>query len=185
MNLGSSIFHKDWLTALGMCLAARVITIAIPPATIFLTGPVSFGLALAFLHKARGVYRFEFGELFSGFDNFVDTMVLGLMQILIPFLWFLIPIAGIYFGIRKAYSYSLAMYVKADNPRATWQECLKRSTALMEGYRWKLFCLQFSLIGWMILGAILCGVGILWIDPYLNACKANFYEERRRQGGWL
>ena len=166
-NLGGSLFHSDWLMALAVCLVGSIITSAIPLASIFLAGPI------------------EFGDLFKGFDMFVETMVLGIMQWLIPFLWGLIPIAGIYFGIKKSYSYAMAMYVKVDNPNAEWRECLERSTLLMDGHRWELFCLQFSFIGWILLGALACGIGTLWVIPYMNAATANFYEARRMQGGIL
>ena len=182
-NLGGSLFHSDWLMALAVCLVGSLVTNSISILYIFLIGPISFGLAIIFLKKARGSGPIEFGDLFKGFDLFGETLVLGLMQVLIPFLWFLIPIAGIYFGIKKTYSYALAMYVKVDNPGAQWRECLERSTLLMEGHRWELFCLQFSFIGWFIVGALVCGIGTLWVVPYQNAAVANFYEARRMQGG--
>lgn len=181
-NLGGSLFHSDWLMGLAVCLVASIIISAIPLASIFLVGPINFGLAVVFLKKARNGGPIEFGDLFRGFDRFGETLVLGLMQWLIPFLWFLIPIAGIYFGIKKSYSFALAMYVKVDNPNAQWRECLDRSTLLMDGHRWELFCLQFSFIGWMILGSLVCGIGTLWVTPYMTAAVANFYEARRVQG---
>lgn len=180
-NLGGSLFHSDWLMALAVCLVGSIITSAIPLASIFLAGPIEFGLAVIFLKKARSSAPIEFGDLFKGFDMFVETMVLGIMQWLIPFLWGLIPIAGIYFGIKKSYSFAMAMYVKVDNPSAQWRECLERSTLMMEGHRWELFCLQFSFIGWILLGALACGIGTLWVIPYMNAATANFYEARRMQ----
>jgi uncharacterized membrane protein len=183
MNLGGSLFHSDWLTALAVCLVGSIIVNAISILSIILTGPVSFGLAVIFLKKVRGGGPIQFGDLFLGFDRFGETLVVGLMQWLIPFLWSLIPIAGIYFGIKKYYSYALAMYVKVDYPDAPWRECLDRSNLLMEGFRWKLFCLQFSFVGWMIVGALCCGVGTLWVTPYMNASTANFYEARRMEGG--
>ena len=128
--------------------------------------------------------RQGFPEVIYG-ESKTKEQVLGIMQWLIPFLWGLIPIAGIYFGIKKSYSYAMAMYVKVDNPNAEWRECLERSTLLMDGHRWELFCLQFSFIGWILLGALACGIGTLWVIPYMNAATANFYEARRMQGGIL
>lgn len=183
MNLGGSLFHSDWLTALAICLVGSIIVNAISILSIILTGPVSFGLAVIFLKKVRGGGPIQFGDLFLGFDRFGETLVVGLMQWLIPFLWSLIPIAGIYFGIKKSYSYALAMYFKVDYPDATWRECLDRSAAMMEGYRWQYFCLSFSFLGWIIVGALCCGIGVLWVAPYENAAFANFYEARRMEGG--
>ena len=183
MNLGGSLFHSDWLTALAVCLVGSIIVNAISILSIILTGPVSFGLAVIFLKKVRGGGPIQFGDLFLGFDRFGENLVLGLMQWLIPLLWGLIPIVGIFISIRKTYSFAMAMYVKVDNPNAQWRECLERSTLMMEGHRWQLFCLQFSFLGWIIVGALCCGVGTLWVTPYMNASTANFYEARRMEGG--
>jgi len=178
-NLGNSIFHNNWLTALAMCLVGSVIANFFP---LILMGPVSFGLSVAFLKKARGSEKFDFNDLFLGFDRFGETLVLGLMQALIPFLWGLIPIVGIIFSIRKSFSYALAFYVKVDYPDTDWRGCLDRSAEMMEGHRWELFCLQLSFIGWALLGALACGIGALWVEPYQTAAVANFYEARRLSG---
>ena len=175
-NLGGSIFHTDWLTALAISLVGSIIASIFP---LLLGGPIAYGLANAYLRKARGAAKFEFNDLFLGFDNFVDCLVLYIMQGLLILVWFLIPIAGIYFGIRKAYSYSMCFYIKADNPAMPWRECLDRSAEMMEGHRWELFCLELSFIGWMLLGSLACGIGALWVDPYQQASVANFYEARR------
>lgn len=182
-NLGGSLFHSDWMTALAVCLVGSIITSAIPLLSIILIGPINFGYAVIFLKKARNGGSIQFGDLFLGFDRFGENLVLGLMQWLIPLLWGLIPIVGIFISIRKTYSFAMAMYVKVDNPNAQWRECLERSTLMMEGHRWQLFCLQFSFLGWIIVGALCCGVGTLWVIPYMNAATANFYEARRMEGG--
>ena len=175
-NLGGSIFHNDWLTALAVCFIASAVTSVFP---LILAGPMNFGLAVVFLKKARTGGKIDFGDLFTGFDIFGETLVLGLMQMLIPFLWGLIPIVGVIFAVRKSYSFAMAMYIKADNPQYDWRECLDRSTIMMEGHRWELFCLQFSFLGWILLGALACGLGILWVMPYMQAATANFYEALR------
>lgn len=182
-NLGGSPFHSDWMTALAVCLVGSIITGAIPLLSIILIGPINFGYAVIFLKKARNLGSIQFGDLFLGFDRFGENLVLGLMQWLIPLLWSLIPIVGIFISIRKTCSFAMAMYVKVDYPDATWRECLERSTLMMEGHRWQYFCLQFSFLGWIIVGLLCCVVGTLWVTPYMNAATANFYEARCMEGG--
>ena len=46
----------------------------------------------------------------------------------------------------------------------------------MKGYKGKLFCLDLSFIGWYILGALCLGVGVLFVMPYHETARANFYE---------
>ena len=181
-NLGNSIFHTDWLVGLAICLVSSIIANAIPLLAIFLIGPLSFGICLAYLKKARGAAKIDFNDLFAGFELFADTLVLSLMQGIIVLLWSLIPIVGIYFGIRKGFSYSMAMYVKVDHPEMGWRWCLDESARIMEGHRWQLFCLYLSFIGWAFVGFLACGIGLLWVEPYEQAAVANFYDFYRGQG---
>ena len=48
---------------------------------------------------------------------------------------------------------------------------------MMAGNRWRLFCLQFSFIGWDILCALTLGIGNLALRPYRHAAEAVFYRE--------
>ena len=58
---------------------------------------------------------------------------------------------------------------------------MKISKQMMKGNKWRLFCLQFSFIGWMILGTVTMGIGFLWINPYMNAATTAFYDEISRE----
>ena len=50
----------------------------------------------------------------------------------------------------------------------------------MNGFKWKLFKLQLSFIGWFLLGAVLCGFGMIFVLPYFEATMAEFYLEVQR-----
>ena len=51
---------------------------------------------------------------------------------------------------------------------------------MMKGYKMKAFLLDLSFIGWLIVGALCCGIGTLWVAPYMAAAKAELYEEIRK-----
>lgn len=68
-------------------------------------------------------------------------------------------------------------YILAEHPDMTPGEVMKCSKAMMEGNRWRLFCLQFSFIGWDILCALTLGLGNLALRPYEMAAIAAFYRE--------
>ena len=90
------------------------------------------------------------------------------------FLWsllFIIP------GIIAAYSYAMTGYILAEDPELTAGEAISRSKEMMSGNRFRLFCLQFSFIGWEILSALTLGIGNLWLRPYKQAAVAAFYRE--------
>ena len=48
---------------------------------------------------------------------------------------------------------------------------------MMSGIRWRLFCLQFSFIGWAILCALTLGIGNLVLTPYRQAAEVAFYRD--------
>lgn len=87
---------------------------------------------------------------------------------------FLIP------GIIKSYSYAQANFIYYDILEGTGQkpgylECITASRRLMNGYKGQLFWLDLSFIGWHILAVLTCGIGYLWLNPYIYATKAAFY----------
>ena len=177
-QLGGNIFSNNWLMALGVCfISSAIIAVGNSLAGIvglILTGFLTYGLARVFLQLVRGQKdKIEIGDLFSGSEHFGSLLVLNLLISLFTFLWtllFIIP------GIVKSYAYSMAFYIKHDHPEYDWKQCIDESQRYMKGYKWQLFCLDFSFIGWILLGALCCGIGTLWVSPYMAAARANFYE---------
>ena len=86
-------------------------------------------------------------------------------------LLFIIP------GLIAAYRYQLTGYILAENPEMGANDAITRSKELMKGNKWRLFCLDFSFIGWDILSAFTLGIGDLWLTPYRSAAAAAFYRE--------
>lgn len=175
--LGNNIFGGTWLMALLVALIISAITSALSSLIIGLVlyGPLMIGLRNAFVKNARnGGMNLEDG--FTGFTaGLANRIVLGLLQNIFIFLWSLLLIVP---GIIKSYSYAMAEYISAENPDADWKECLDKSRAMMNGYKWRLFCLDLSFIGWYFVGALVCGVGTLWVIPYHEAARAQFYLDR-------
>ncbi|MBR4775400.1 MAG: DUF975 family protein [Bacteroidales bacterium] len=95
------------------------------------------------------------------------------MNILI-FLWsllFFIP------GIIKSFSYAMTPFILEENPEMGAVEAIHRSRMMMRGHKFDLFWLELSFIGWIILGILTAGIGLLWIIPYMQTAIAAFYEE--------
>ena len=140
-------------------------------AAIFLTGAFTLGLAMMALNVAREK-EVQAEQLFGGFKNYVPALALSLLVAIFTMLWtllFIIP------GIIKAYSYSMSFYILADDPRIPANEARKRSMAMMKGNKWRLFCLDISFIGWYLLSILTLGILLLWITPYAQAARAEFY----------
>ena len=112
--------------------------------------------------------------LFDYFSYWKTTAVARFLRNLYVFLWsllFIIP------GIIASLSYAMTDYILAENPEMTASEAIKQSKTMMNGNCWRLFCLEFSFFGWNLLAVLTCGVGYLWLTPYMSAAYAAFYRE--------
>ena len=56
-------------------------------------------------------------------------------------------------------------------------DALRKSKEMMDGYKWKYFCLGLRFIGWALLCVLTLGIGILWLSPYVQVSYAKFYED--------
>lgn len=130
---------------------------------------------LSFVGIFLGICKGTTPTVSNVFDGFYDLWcaikVYFFMGIFI-FLWsllFIIP------GIIKAYSYSMSIYILAENKGMPALEAIRRSKEMMEGHKMDLFVLGLSFIGWNILGMITLGIAYIWIAPYMLATTTNFY----------
>lgn len=114
------------------------------------------------------------GDLFACMHMWKTAVATRLLTSLFVFLWSLLFIVP---GIIASYSYAMTDYILAENPDMTAREAMRASKEMMRGNRWRLFVLEISFIGWMILCVFTCGLGIFGLIPYENAAYAAFYRE--------
>lgn len=145
------------------------------------------------------------GDIFSGFkENFsrslrIAFMVQGpILLSLAPFSvcgWYLYDnlnnisavslnvlyvatIAGVVGGVLAVFFYlSLRMsyFIMHDFSEYSAGEVISACWKKMNGNRWRLFKLEFSLIPYWILGFLTMGVGMLWVYPFIQEAEAQFY----------
>lgn len=159
--IGSAAFLM--IAALAMAVAYFIL------GSIVEVGYMRFNLDLVDRQKEP-----EIGTMFRYFSFWKTTTAAKFLQGLYVFLWsllFIIP------GIVAGYSYAMTSYILAENPELTASEAIEQSKQMMTGNRWRLFCLQFSFIGWDILASLAFGIGHLWLIPYKQAATAAFYRE--------
>ena len=147
-------------------------------AVYLIAGPFALGFAGYFIKRIRDE-EITLGNIFDGFKRFFPSFLVMFFMVLFITLWSLLLVIP---GIIKAFGYSMAYYVLHDNPAIGSLEAIKKSQILMKGYKFKLFCLYFSFIGWFLLGLLTFGIGYLWIYPYVNLSVANFYENLKEAG---
>ena len=144
-------------------------------AALIVTGPLKYGAVRVAVTSARKNEKANLNNLFVGFKECLgDAIILQIMTSIFIFLWTLLLIIP---GIIKSYAYSMAIYVQQDQPNKDWSYCLNRSKELTKGHKWDLFVLDLSFIGWYIVGFLCLFVGTLWVRPYYEMTKANFYLE--------
>lgn len=80
--------------------------------------------------------------------------------------------------IPVSYAYSMAHIIMADYPGVGPIEALRISRQMMRGNKWRMFCLDFSFIGWQLLSiCCTCTLGMLFVLPFQNVARAAFYHE--------
>ena len=177
-QLGQRIFATMWLTMVLVFLIYSVVLSAVSftaIGAIILAGPLEYAVCRITVKVARGEGKVDFNDFLTGFkEDFAGVVLLGFLKAIFIFLWsllFIIP------GIIKSYAYSMSAYIQQDSENKDWNYCLTESVNRMKGYKMKLFLLDLSFIGWYLLGALCFGIGTLFVIPYHQQARANFYQE--------
>ena len=98
------------------------------------------------------------------FDSGIGTIILsGLIIIFVP-----ITIVSLLL--------SQAFFVLADQKTNNGFRAINMSWNLMKGNKKKLFLLQLSFIGWVILSVFTFFIGLLFLYPYMLTTYAKFYQ---------
>lgn len=174
--------------------------------TIFMGfGYTSYALRMA-RNEQPGVRH-----LFDGFARPLRVLWANILMELFTFLWSILIVApvglllalsgldatnSVYIIITVSlvtvlavsYRYRLAYYFIIDDPDCTARQAVRRSKQAMKGWKWSLFGLDLSFLGWMLLSAALSGlvsyllpvvitdILCFWVTPYRAASEANFYD---------
>lgn len=180
-SIARGSLKNNWGTAILVCIIILAISsvLGIIPAvgsivSILLAGQLAVGELYYFI-ALNNKENAQINLIFKDFGNdLFKNFVVLLLQMLYTALWtllFIIP------GIIKSYSYSMTMFLKAKQPNLEANEAITLSRKIMDGKKWKLFCLQFSFIGWIILCFLTFGIGFIFLMPYIQASTTAFYED--------
>lgn len=170
----TTVFLILFLFTVGLCISFGW--------SAFVSGPVIVGKNRYFMeHRAFGT---KFERLFWSFRkgrylNTVKTMFIMDLKI---FLWSLLLIIP---GIIKSYEYRMVPYILAENPGIETKRAFELSKQMTRGEKWKMFVLELSFLGWIILGTLCCCVGVWFLEPYYEATKAELYQVMREKAHGL
>lgn len=142
---------------------------------LILVSPLIYGVLIGFLQQFRGKEQ-KLGMLFGGFTQRIwGTMILKFIYILLWAILLIIP------GIVKQFSYAMTEYILKDHPELSNNAAIDLSRSMMHGHKLKLFCLQLSFLGWVLLSILTFGIALFWVMPYIYTAQAAFYEDLKKQ----
>ena len=165
---------NNWGVAIVVFLVYGLITSALSATGIgaLATGLLTVGISAFFLTVIRNG-KAEFESFFNGLTDNIGTkfisMLLVQIYIMLWTLLFYIP------GIVKSYSYAMTPYILLDKPELSANEAITDSRMMMRGHKMELFLLDLSFIGWILLSILTCGILFIYVVPYMQAARAEFY----------
>ena len=129
-------------------------------AVIFIISPLQVGKARYYLNHAY-------------YLHVVWVMLVRNMKIVLWCLCLVFP------GIYKSYQYYMIPYLLAENSSLSCEQIFAISKQMTRQQKFDIFVLNLSFVGWYFLGALLFGVGQIFVDPYCSATDVELYLARR------
>ncbi len=178
MRKAKAQLSNHWLDAVLATLIYIVISAAAGSTGIvalIIEGPLTFGYIL-YLACLADTGNSKFELLFQGFNRFVETLIAGLIVSVITAVGTALLIVP---GIIAATGLSMTFFIMADDPNISGIDAVKLSWKMMNGHKANLFCFWLRFIGWLLLCILTCGIGILWLNPYITLSTLNYYRRLR------
>jgi len=143
------------------------------PISFLIAGPLTYGLCRYFLLVSRNE-EFSLADLFAGFGKLSDTFVtywLVFFHVILRMLLLVIP------GIIESIALSQTFYILNDDDTINPAEAIELSRKMMDGHKLRYFYLGCRFIGWILLGLITLGIGLLYVIPWMHTTFAKFYDD--------
>lgn len=137
---------------------------------------ISMILAAGFTTYCLAIRRgkeMPLSTLFDGFSIVGKVILLQIVMGIFIALWtmlFIIP------GFIAMYRYRFALYNLLENPDMGVMEAINLSKQQTLGYKWQLFILDLSFLGWMLLSMFTFGLLLIWLLPYMTMTGLAFYD---------
>jgi len=148
---------------------------------VFVISPLEVGVRKYFIEASEANDRNEevgFGLVGYGYKgaHYMDIVKTMFFKNLFLFGWTLLLIVP---GIIKGFAYRMVPYILADNPKIGAKRAIELSNRMTDGEKLDMFILDLSFIGWYLLGAFACLIGVFFVNPYYNSTQAELYRTLR------
>lgn len=180
-SYGESAYTTDAafaMAAIGLfVLIMLVVAVFVVVYSAFIGNIVSVGIARFYITAPEG--KPEISTMLYGFQQgrwmkLVKSMFITNLSIFLWSMLFVIP------GIYKSYQYRFVPALLGENPDLSAEEAMEISKQMTEGHKMDMWVLDMSFIGWYMLGALVFGIGVLFVNPYSEATWAQLYLRLRK-----
>lgn len=158
-----------------------------PPTVILFVGIMvtllTFVLSAGWRMYLLGIRRGEemgYGTLFDGFAFAGKLALLYIVMTVFISLWMMLMVIP---GIIAAYRYRFAVYNLCENPEIGVMEALSMSKAQTAGYKWQLFVVDLSFIGWLLLSVLTLDILMIWLAPYYRQTDIGCFQQIKQEKG--
>ncbi len=182
----------------GTDFVSSVISILISAVAAVFLGIYQTGLSLFFLKVACGQHT-QSNDIFYGMyfqpsrsvtvsfavtaANFICMtpykifllLYLNTMQSTYLLITLGLAVLGLLIYIPISLVLSQSYFLLLDFPDYSGTQALSASCKVMKGHMGRLFGIQVSFLPLMLLGFLTCGIGMLWVTPYMNTTYALFF----------
>ena len=168
--LAKQNFSKVWLMSSVATLLYSLLN-SVTQSFLIFTGPLAYGYT-NYIRQTIDTENTDLEPLVSGFNRFVETMVAGLLYLLIIFIGFYLLVVP---GIIAALGLSMTFFIMVDDPNISGLDALKKSWQMMKGHKtdYFLFCCRF--IGWILICVLTFGLASFVVNPYFERAKWHYY----------
>lgn len=166
-----------------MAVVFLIVFVLILIFTVFVGNPMNIGGKRFYMESSAIQRSAGVGTVFYAFGsgNYLNIVKTMFIKDLFIFFWTLLLIVP---GIIKSYEYYMVPYILSENPDMNYKDALRLSKEMMDGHKWDTFVLSLSFLGWILLGSLLCGIGVLFVRPYMDAVYAELYGVLRKNTGY-
>ncbi len=137
-----------------------------------ITTIIQFGYFSFCLKVSNRDTTMSYGDLFSSVRYLLKAIGLTIMIFIFTALWTILLIIP---GIIASYRYSQAIFILVEDPSKGILQCIRESKEMMVGHKWEFFVLELSFLLWELMAVFTCGLGYIYVYPYMNVTLANYY----------
>ena len=137
--------------------------------------PLTFGCVVYVLNFVRNK-PYDLKLIFSFYPRFIYIFAMYFLVSLMTFAGMILLIVP---GIILSIGCTMAPFIMADGEQDPVSS-IKKSLAMMKGYKWDYFKFIISFIGWYLLMIPTFGFIIIYVGPYVTVSQVLYYEELKK-----